>query len=208
MKIYWFQAQAPRRVMALVKHLGIDAELIEKDVAAGDLQQPDYAALNPNMKAPVLVDGDLVLWESVAIMAHLCLRAGSDMWPARNAAEQVELLRWLTWNDCHWAPAIDAHYFEHIIKAQFDLGEPEQAPMQARLPDLAKYAAVLDGHLADRDFVACGRLTIADFQMASMAAYWRPARMPLEPYPNVVRWLDGLMRIPAWAEPWPRRSGL
>ncbi|MGO1072371.1 glutathione S-transferase family protein [Lysobacter sp. CA199] len=207
MKIYWIHAQAPRRVLALVKHLGIEAELIEQDVVAGQMQRPDYTALNPNQKAPTLVDGDLVLWESTAIMAHLCIRAGSDLWPAHAPAEQVEVLRWLAWNDCHWAPAIDAHYFERIVKARFDLGEPDQEAMRGREADIAKYAAVLDGHLRGRDYVACGRLTIADFQLASMAVYWREADMPLQPYPHLVRWLDGLIRIPAWAEPWPDRPG-
>jgi glutathione S-transferase len=36
-----------------------------------------------------------------------------------------------------------------------------------------------------------------------MATYWRESEMPLEAFPNIVRWIDGLMRIPAWAEPWP-----
>jgi glutathione S-transferase len=66
-----------------------------------------------------------------------------------------------------------------------------------------RYARVLDGHLAGRTWVACDRLTIADFSLASMAAYWRESEMPLESFPNIVRWLDGLMRIPAWADPWP-----
>ena len=82
MKIYWFEAQAPRRVLALVKHLGITAEFAELDLMGGDLKTPAYARLNPNMKAPVLVDGEFVLWESSAIMAYLCIKAGSDMWPA------------------------------------------------------------------------------------------------------------------------------
>jgi glutathione S-transferase len=60
MKIYWIKAQAPRRVLALAKHLGVGAELIEVAPMAG-LKRPDYAALNPNMKAPTLVDGDVVL---------------------------------------------------------------------------------------------------------------------------------------------------
>ncbi|MEQ8748469.1 MAG: glutathione S-transferase N-terminal domain-containing protein, partial [Amphiplicatus sp.] len=64
MKIYWIRAQAPRRVTALVKHLGLDAEFIEADLMGGDLRKPEYAALNPNRKAPTLVDGDFVLWES------------------------------------------------------------------------------------------------------------------------------------------------
>jgi glutathione S-transferase len=201
MKIYWIKAQAPRRVLALAKHLGVDAEFVEMDPAG--MKSPDYVALNPNMKAPVLVDGDTVLWESSAIMAWLCIRQGSDMWPAHDPAAQVEVLRRLSWNDCHWAPAVGPFYFEHIVKSMFALGAPDRAALPPRIPDLMKYAKVLDGHLEGRSHVACGRLTIADFQLASMATDWRAAEMPLGEFANIVRWLDGLMRLPAWADPWP-----
>jgi glutathione S-transferase len=203
MKIYWIKAQAPRRVLALVKHLGIKAEFIEVDLMAGGLKSPDFAALNPNKKAPVLVDGDQVLWESSAIMAYLCNKVGSDMWPAKSAAEQVEVLRWLSWNDCHWASAVGPFYFEHVVKSTFGLGPPDRELLKSSVPNLLKFAAVLDAHLTSRTYVACARLTIADFQLASMAAYWRESEMPLEAYPGIVRWTDGLMRIPAWAQPWP-----
>ena len=206
MKIYWFKAQAPRRVLALVRHLGLPAEFIEVDLMAGGLRQPDYAALNPNMKAPTLVDGDFVLWESSAIMAYLCIKAGSDMWPAHNPAEQVEVLRWLSWNDCHWSGEVAAFYFEHVVKSTFGMGNPDTDLLQSHVASLQKFAAVLEGHVAGKTYVACGRLTIADFQLASMAAYWREAEMPLDAFPNIVRWLDGLARIPAWADPWPAQA--
>jgi len=206
MKIYWIKAQAPRRVLALVKHLGIEAEFVELDLMGGGLKAPEYAALNPNMKVPTLVDGDLVLWEASAIMAYLCIKAGSDMWPAHNPAEQVEVLRWLSWNDCHWSPAVGPYYFEHMVKTTFGFGTPNSESLQAKAPELVRYAKVLDSHLAGRSHVACGRLTIADFQLASMASYWRKSEMPLEAFPNIVRWIEGLMRIPAWAEPWPARA--
>jgi glutathione S-transferase len=201
MKIYWIKAQAPRRVLALAKHLGVDAQFVE--VTGSGLRAPDYVALNPNMKAPTLVDGDTVLWESSAIMAWLCIRQGSDMWPARDPAAQVEVLRWLSWNDCHWGPAVGPFYFEHVVKATFGLGAPDRAALPLRVPDLMKYAKVLDRHLEGRSHVACGRLTIADFQLASMATDWRTSEMPLGEFANIVRWLDGLMRLPAWADPWP-----
>ena len=203
MKIYWIKAQAPRRVLALVKHLGIEAELVAVDLKAGGLKAPDYVALNPNMKAPVMVDGDMVLWESSAIMAYLCIKAGSDMWPAHHPAEQVEVLRWLSWNDCHWSEKVSPFYFEHVVKATFGLGQPDSESLKAEVSGLVKFAKVLDGHLEGRAYVACGRLTIADFQLASMASYWQQSEMPLEDFPNIVRWLEGLMRIPAWADPWP-----
>jgi glutathione S-transferase len=206
MKIYWFKAQAPQRVLALVKHLGIQAEFEEIDLMGGGLRVPAYVALNPNMKAPTLVDGDLVLWEAAAIMAHLCILKGSDMWPAHNPTEQVQVLRWLSWNDCHWALAVAPFYFEHIVKPTFGIGPTNREVLKTKVEALEKFAKVLDGHLAGRTYVACGRLTIADFQMASMAMYWRNAEMPLAAFPNIVRWLDGLMRIPAWADPWPAKA--
>jgi glutathione S-transferase len=203
MKIYWIKAQAPRRVLALVKHLGVDAELVEVDLKRGGLKAPDYAVLNPNKKAPTLVDGDLVLWESSAIMAHLCVKQDSDMWPRHDPVEQIEVLRWLSWNDCHWSPAVAPFYFEHVVKTTFGLGSPDCASLKSQVPDLLKFATVLDSHLEGRRYAACGRLTIADFQLASMASYWRESEMPLQAFPDIVRWLDGLMRIPAWADPWP-----
>lgn len=206
MKIYWIKAQAPLRVLALVKHLGIEAETIEVDLVGGGLKTPDFAALNPNLKAPTLVDGNLVLWEASAIMAYLCVKSGSDMWPTRNPAEQVEVLRWLSWTDSHWSPAVAPFYFEHIVKTTFGFAEPDLASLPARVPELRRYAEVLDAHLKGRDWLACDRLTIADFQAASMAAYWRQSEMPFEEFPNIVRWLDGLARLPAWADPWPKPS--
>jgi glutathione S-transferase len=203
MKIYWIKAQAPRRVLALIKHLGLNAELIEMNLMGGAVKQPYYVALNPNMKAPTLVDGDLVLWESSAIMAHLCIKAGSDMWPERNPDQQVEVLRWLSWNDHHWAPSVAPFYFEYIVKSTFGIGRPDRAALAGKDGDLKRYAKVLDGHLNGRPYVACGRLTIADFQLASMATYWRESEMPLDDFPNIVAWIDGLMCIPAWADPWP-----
>ena len=205
MKIYWIKAQAPRRVLALVKYLGIDAEFVYIDAAAGELRKPDYVGLNPNMKAPTMVDGDKVLWESSAIMAYLCIKAGSNMWPSDNPAEQVEVLRWLSWNDCHWSPCVGPFYFEHVVKANFGIGVPDTELLKTKVKEFNKFAKVLNAHLEGLDYVACARLTIADFQLASMAAHWKEAEMPLQDYPNVARWLDGLEKIPAWANPWPAR---
>ena len=136
-------------------------------------------------------------------MAYLCIRYNSDMWPAHDPMEQVEVLRWLSWCDSHWSPAVSRFYFEHVVKATFGLGPPNKSEYEARIPDLMRYAAVLDGHLEEQAHVACGRLTIADFQLASMATYWREADMPLGSFHNIARWIDDLVQLPAWANPWP-----
>ena len=115
-------------------------------------------------------------------------------------------MRWLSWNDCHWSPAVGPFYFEHVVKTTFGIGQPDPESLKAKVADLMKYAKVLDAHLDGRSYAACGRLTIADFQLASMATDWRESQMPFEPFPNIVRWLDGLARIPAWSNPWPAKA--
>jgi glutathione S-transferase len=203
MEIYWIRAQAPRRVLALAKHLGVRARYVEMDLMAGEMQRPEYISLNPNMKAPTLVDGEVVLWESSAIMAYLSNRAGSDLWPTNNPAGQVEVLRWLSWNDCHWAPAVAPFYFEHVVKPTFGVGAPDRASLEAKSAELERWAQVLETHLQEHAHPALDRLTIADFQLASMATDWRVSAMPLGRFPAVVAWLDRLMELQAWREPWP-----
>jgi glutathione S-transferase len=94
-------------------------------------------------------------------------------------------------------------YFEYVVKATFGMGPPDTELLKSAVGELERFAKVLDSHLAGRTYVTCDRLTIADFQLASMASYWRESYMPLESSWNVVRWIDGLKRIPAWSDPWP-----
>lgn len=206
MKIYWIPTHAPRRVAALVKHLGLPVEFVQLDLRTAEQRSPEYARINPNMKAPTLVDGDFVLWESAAIMTYLAGKAGSDMWPASNVREQADIVRWLSWNNSHWQPHIGQFYFEFMIKPIIGLGAADEALLKSKTPELLQAAKILDDHLAGKSFLACGRLTIADFQLASMASHWREAHMPFEAFANIQRWLDRLMRIPAWSDPWPERK--
>lgn len=203
MQIYWIKTHAPRRVLALARHLGLAFDAIHVDLPAGGLKSPAYVALNPNMKAPVLVDGDHTLWESSAIMAYMCVKAGSDLWPARDPMAQVDVMRWIAWNDCHWFRPLGMFYFEHVIKPQFKFGTPNPEALQTFLPDVERYTRVLDDHLSRHAFVAADRLTIADFHLASIACQWREACLPLQPYAHVLRWLDRMQQVPGWADPWP-----
>jgi glutathione S-transferase len=79
MKLYYVVGSPNcRNVHAVLNHLQLEVERVYFDFFAGDLRQPDYLALSPNGKVPTLVDGDLVLSESNAIMQYLADKAGAD----------------------------------------------------------------------------------------------------------------------------------
>lgn len=203
MKIYWFETVNPRKVCSVAKHLGIAAEYERVDLKKGTHKQADFLGINPNGRVPALVDGDLRLWESAAICAYLAGGVGSPLWPTGDVRAQAQILRAVSWHVAHAMPVFGPFYFERYIKPLLGLGALDEAKLTALLPQAHASAKVLDTLLGGQSYVACGRLTIADFVVGALLPDWKEHGMPLEDYGNIRRWLDGLMRIDAFREPWP-----
>ncbi|WNL44803.1 glutathione S-transferase family protein [Dyella sp. BiH032] len=202
MKLYYAETMNPRKVCAVAKYLGSPVEYVRVDLSRGEQRAPAFLAENPNGKVPVLVDGDTHLWESTAIMAHLAVKAGSDLWPA-DAASQVEVLRWLSWDIAHFSRHGGSLYFEHMIKPYLGLGEPNAAAVEEATNFFRRFAAVLDAHLEDRDYLVGGKLSIADFGTGVLLPWAKEARLPIGEFPNIQRWHERMMALPAWREPFP-----
>jgi glutathione S-transferase len=203
MKLYYFETMNPRKVCATAKYLDSPVQYIRLDPQKGEHKTPEHLARNPNGRVPVLEDGDKMLWESAAIMMQLALKAGSDIWPARDPARQVEVLRWISWDICEWAPHIGAFYFQHVIKAMFKMGEPDLAALERKVAPLRASAKILDAQLGRQRFLTGDALTIADFCAGVLLPYAEQCAMPLSDFANIQRWHGELMALPAWRDPWP-----
>src|SRR5947208_10193834 len=93
MKLYHFPSPNPQKVTFALLELGLDCEKIPVDLAKGEQREPTFLAVNPAGRVPVLVDGDVTLRESHAILAHLGETTGR-LWPA-TAAGRAQALQWL-----------------------------------------------------------------------------------------------------------------
>ncbi|HET7332212.1 glutathione S-transferase family protein [Dyella sp.] len=202
MKLYYAQTMNPRKACAVAKYLGSPVEYIRVDLSRGEHRTPEFLALNPNGKVPLLVDGDMHLWESTAIMAHLAVKAGSDLWPS-DAARQVEVLRWLSWDISHFSRHGGTLYFEHHIKPFLGLGDASPAAVEEANGFYKRFAAVLDAHLAQHEYLVGDKLSIADFGVGVLLPWTNEARLPIQDFTNVMRWHERLMALPAWREPFP-----
>ena len=96
MKLYYFESPNPRKACAVAKYLNSPVEFVHVDLAKGENRTPEFLALNPNGKVPVLETDAGSLWEANAIMCYLARLAGSDLWPSDD--RQIEVLRWLSWD--------------------------------------------------------------------------------------------------------------
>lgn len=205
MKLYYMETMNPRKVCVTAKHLRLGLDYVPVDSVPGGLKGPEYLAINPNGRAPVLQDGDVTIWESAAIMAYLAAKAQSDLWPS-DPRRQVEVLRWISWDLCEFAPHAGAFYFENHIKPAFGLGTPDPSVLEAKLAPLHESAAVLDAHLSRSEYLAGPELTIADFCVGVLLPMQEEIGLPLRGYRHVQRWHAELMKLEAWRDPWPARA--
>src|SRR6476646_11145065 len=79
LQLYWNSRSRAMRCLWMLEEMGKPYQLIEKSTRPDDLQNAEYLRLNPNARIPTLVDGDLVLWESLAINLYLAQRYEGPM---------------------------------------------------------------------------------------------------------------------------------
>jgi glutathione S-transferase len=190
MKIYDFPFSPNcRKVRAIAYELGLAPEFLPVDLFKGDQRTPDMLALNPNAKVPILVDGDFVLWESNAIVGYLA--NGSALLPM-SPRERADVERWSDWQLAHLGPAIGKVAFQRIVRPMTGQGQPDSKIVEEGITDYTKLTAVLDGSLGSKEYVA-GRLSVADFILASMFSIAAAAGLESAPFPKVNAWLGRIL---------------
>ena len=181
-------------------HLGLAVDVLPMDFTRGEHLRADYLRLNPNHRVPVLIDGDYVLWESYAIMQYLADREeGRALYPLEPRA-RCDINRWLFWCGQHFQPGVSILNIEHAVKPMMGWGaaDPAQVALGEKL--FAEFAAVLDAHLAGREWI-CGRaLSLADLAIAAALGLAGPARLPLAPYGEIGRWMARIEQLDAWRQ--------
>ena len=170
-----------RKCLVTAELAGVQVEQVMVDLMAGDQKAPDFLALNPNGKMPVLeFDDGSALWESNAIVNRLAAEGQSDLWPKSNI--RYDILQWQFWDMAHWAPATSAFIGAKFFNAPID--------QEAAIADLQRLGNVLDGHLANRQWLVGDAMTTADISVAATLCYRDACEMPLSGFDNIAAWID------------------
>lgn len=205
MKLYCFPTPRNACVFALADHLEVTLERVSVDLTKGAQNTPDFLKINPNGKTPVLVDGDLCLWEHAAILLYLAEKTGSAL-AAKSAAGRAEAIRWISWVQMHWTAGGDILGWEYMAKPALGLGGPDHAEVARGIELLGPLVPIVDGHLAKNDYFLGSSLSFVDFMFGGAVAHWQTCRMPLENARNLLGWCDRLSRLPAWRENFAQRE--
>ncbi len=206
MKIYYVVGSPNcRKVHAVLNHTGLKAEFEYLDFFSGDVQSPAYRAVNPNAMVPSLVDDDLTLWESNAIMQYLADKAGADDLLPREAKRRADVVRWLAWELAHFNRAFGILSFETVAKPTFMKMAPNAPLVEWAQGQLKTFAAVLDAHMAGRSYVSGDELTLADYAMIHLELFKEAMPFDWAPYPNLNAYFDRMRKVENWAKTAPAR---
>ena len=191
-----------RRVLMAAIALDFPLELTEVSLMSED-DRRRLVELNPNSKIPVLQDGDFVLWESCAIMQYLADKTpGQTLYP-QDLRTRADINRWMFWACQHFAPALSVLTWERIWKGMVGVGPADPVELARGEQDIAEYATVLDGHLAQRQWIIGDTLSLADFAVAAPLMYLEQAKLPLAEYANIMAWFGRVQQLDAWKKTIP-----
>ncbi|MHC4164817.1 MAG: glutathione S-transferase family protein [Planctomycetota bacterium] len=190
--LYGIPASRAFRPLWMLEELGLEYENVPTNFL-GDNKQPDYLAINPNGRIPTLVDGDIVLWESMAINLYLAEKYDGGLQP-KSVEDRGRATQWSFWVMTETEKALLEYLFHTVIlpEDQRDAAVRSAASEQLRAP-----LGVLDGALEGRDHLVSDRFTVADLNVASVLAWGQLAGFDFSVFPNVSRWLTACTSRPA-----------
>ncbi len=207
MKLYVTPASPrARKTLAVAHHLQLPFEQIYVDLLKGDQKKPEFLKLNPNGRIPVLVDGDFVLWESNAIIQYLADQKPGELLPT-DARGRADVARWLFWDIANWDSAAATLLYENLVKQLLGAGDPDPVKVKEGEERFRQYAAILDQHLADREWVLGSQLTIADFALAAPLSYAERCGFPVAGFANIANWYGRIEQLDGWQKSAPPPVG-
>lgn len=181
-----------QKVLFMLEEIGVPYAREDYGRQFENTQTAEYKALNPTSKVPTLVDGDTIVWESNTILRYLAAKAVPQLHGATPADKsKVEI-----WMDFLLA-AVNPGYLAAFKSAKL---KPEEisADQKELIKDLGAQLKIIDGHLAGKEFLALGRLTLADIACGPILKRCIEFKIERPALPDLERWAAAIAKRPAF----------
>lgn len=192
MKLYGYSATRSLRALWGLRELGLDFDYVRVDLRNGEHRSPDFLKINPAGKVPVLVDGDLILPESTAIILYLAEKYPEKELIPADIRTRAEIYRWIMFS----VTELEQPLWQ-IAKHSFLLPEERRSAAELTLArnDFDAMAAILDRHMEGRAFLVGDRMTAADCVTAWLMD-WADENGLMDGFTNLQAYMDRLYARP------------
>ena len=190
------------RCLWMLEEVGEPYQLIEKSTRADDLQSAEYLRLNPNARIPTLVDGEVVLWESMAINLYLAQKYEGPM----HCAGPDVLGLFAQWS--FWAVLEIEALLLDLLQHRAVLPDFARDASYAERDELLlrKPLGILNDALAGREYLVGNSFTVADLNVASILVWGKMARLDMTSHREATRWLERCLARSAYGRVRDRTS--
>jgi glutathione S-transferase len=192
MQLYEFAPTRSIRVRWMLQELGVDFESITINLSAGEHRSPEFLKINPAGRVPVLVDDDLVLTESVAIVLYLAEKYPHKGLLPTDIKQRSQVYRWLLFAATELEQPLwrisrhTALYPEHLrLPAEVSLARQ----------DFTDMVAVMEEHMQESQFIVGNTITVADFVCAYTLDWANEIRL-LDGCPQLLRYMERMYARP------------
>jgi glutathione S-transferase len=193
-KLYGLPASRAFRALWMLEELGVQYENVPTHFI-GETRTAEFLKLNPNGHIPVLVDGETVLWESMAINLYLARKyAAGKLWPG-TAADEGRAFQWSFWV----MTEVEGPLLAVLMNKR--LLPKEQRDANAAAAEEAKLGGplgVLEGALRGRSYLLGDTFSVADLNVASVLSWTSLAGLDLDKWPQAAAWLQRCTERPAF----------
>lgn len=191
LKLYDFERSGNcYKVRLLLSMLELDYERIRTDSTSGETLTPEFKRLNPRGQIPVLIDGEAVIWDSMAILVYLARRHGDTRWLPVEALGEARVMQWLAVSENELQYGLARARVSVLFNKPFDLEQCHR--------DAAPGLAAMEQRLAADAWLAAPHPTIADIACYPYVSLAEEGRFSLQPYPAVRAWLVRIEGLPGW----------
>jgi glutathione S-transferase len=186
-----------QKVLWCCDELNFPYERVDAGLHFGRNTDPDFLAMNPNGRVPLLEDGDFVLWESNSILRYLLMKYApqSAVYP-QAPQERASIDRWLDWTLSTLSPAERSVFLGMIRTPE---AERDMKAIQKAADGAGQVWSIVDAHLKGRTFIEGDNFTLADIVLGVYCRRFLGLdgiRRP--PTPELQRWYDTLHARPAF----------
>ncbi len=193
-KIYGSPMSSAHRCYWAMEECNVPYERAPLDMRKKEHKSESFLKLNPNGKVPCITDGDLLLWESVAINHYIALKHAPHLL-GKTIEDQAHIQQWILWGMLEMQkPLVDV-----LIQVMF---VPEDKKNPTVIEDAKKKIeplnVILNNHLQNKNYLVGNDFSLADLTIASMLRINGMTGLTLSAYPHIEKWFAGIIERPAY----------
>ncbi len=182
--IYGISGSRALRSLWAIEETGIDYEHVQTSFS-GDSKTAEYLAVNPNGRVPALVDGDLKLFESMAINLYLTKTYKAELYPS-DPGKEAQAYQWSVWG----ISEIEPLQMQIVIQKMFmPEDKRDQGVIDSATKGLGRPLKVLDDALGASPYLLGDAFSVADLNVAGVMLLLEMVGFDLSGYANVSDWL-------------------